>query len=204
MKKCNVMLLGVFCFSSALADGIKMDMKPGLWENTVELSGDSAQEMQSAYTEQMKKTMDDMKKQMANMPAEQRKMMEEAMAASGVQLSDDGVKFDGGKVSMGKDATVVQNCVTQEDLDKGLLPESGEDCKSTLTQIDKKRFKSMEVCKGESPYTSEAELQLHSPTHYTGEGRTTHTIEGKPVEMAFTMEGKWLGSDCGEVAPVSE
>jgi hypothetical protein len=203
MKKYGFILLGIWCFSSAQAE-IKMDMKPGLWENTVKLSGDSAQQMQAAYTDQMKQAMADMKKQMADMPPEQRKMMEDAMAASGVQLSEDGVVFDGGRVSMSKDATVVQNCVTKEELDKGLLPESGEDCESTLTQIDKKRFKSSEVCKGDSPSTSEAELQLHSPTHYTGKGKTIHTIDGKPVEMAFTMEGKWLGSDCGDVTPNGE
>ena len=199
MKKHGFILLGLLSFSAVQAD-VKMDLKPGLWENTVKLSGDGAQQMQAAYTDEMKQAMEDMKKQMANMPPEQRKMMEEAMAASGVQLKEDGMVFDGGKVSMTKDATIVQNCVTQEELDKGLLPESGENCKSTLTQVDKKRYKSTEVCTGESPSTSEGELELHSPTHYTGKGKTTHTIDGKAVEMAFTMEGKWLGSDCGDVA----
>lgn len=198
MKKYGFILLSVWCFSSAQAQ-VKMDMKPGLWENTVKLSGDSAQQMQAAYTEQMKQAMEDMKKQMADMSPEQRKMMEDAMAASGVQLSEDGVVFEGGRVSMGKDATVVQNCVTKEELDKGWLPESGEDCEAKLTQIDKKQFRSTEVCKGDAPYTSEAELQLHSPTHYTGKGKTTHNADGKTIEMAFTMEGKWLGSDCGDV-----
>lgn len=195
----GLILLGFFL--PAAHAQTKIDMKPGLWENTIKLTGDSAQQMQTAYTDQMKQAMEDMKKQMANMPPEQRKMMEEAMAASGMELSDDGVVFDGGKVSMTKDATVVQNCVTQEELDKGLLPESGDDCESKLTQVDKKRYRSMEVCKGDSPSTSEAELHLHSPTHYTGQGKTTHTVDGKSVEMAFTMEGKWLASDCGDVKP---
>lgn len=199
-KQYGLILLGVF-FLPLVQAQTKIDMKPGLWENTIKLSGESAKKMQSAYSEQMKQAMEDMKKQMANMPPDQRKMMEEAMAASGVQFKDDGMVLDGGKVSMTKDATVVQNCVTQEELDKGLLPESGENCKSTLTQVDKKRYKSTEVCTGESLSTSEGELELHSPTHYTGKGKTTHTIDGKAVDMAFTMEGKWLKSDCGDVAP---
>lgn len=203
MKKCGFILLGVFCFSAAQAQ-IKMDMKPGLWQNTVKLSGDSVAQMQTAYTDQMKQAMEEMKKQMANMPPEQRKMMEDAMAASGVKVSEDGVAFDGGRISMNKDATVVQNCVTKDDIAKGLLPESGEDCETTLTQIDKKRFKSTEICKGDSPSTSEAEFQLHSPTHYTGKGKTTHMADGKSVEMAFTMDGKWLESDCGDVVPDGE
>ena len=203
MKNYAFIMVGLMCATTSQAQ-VKIDMKPGLWENTIKLTGQGAQQMQAVYSDQMKQAMEDMKKQMANMSPEQRKMMEQAMAASGVQMSDEGVEFDGGRISMGKDATVVQNCVTQVELDKGQLPESGDDCESTLTQVDKTHFKSREICKGESPSTSEAELQLHSPTHYTGQGKTTHTVDGKMVEMAFTMEGKWLGSECGDVAPEGE
>ena len=131
MKKYISVLAGVLCAVAAQAD-VKIDMKPGLWENTIKMSDQSAQQMQSAYADQMKGAMDAMKKQLAEMPPEQRKMMEEAMAASGMKIMEQGVTYDGGNVSISNDKTVVKNCVTQADIDKGRFREAEEGCTSTL------------------------------------------------------------------------
>lgn len=195
-----ILLAGVMCAATAQAQ-IKIDMKPGLWENTVKISGEGMAQMQNLYSEQMKQAMEDMKKQMANMPPEQRKMMEDAMAASGMQVNEDSIGFQDNQVTISKDGTVAKQCVTQAEIDKGQLPEVDENCKSTLKQLDKSRFKSTHVCGGENPSTMEAEVVFHSSTHYTGQGTSRQVINGKPVEMTVNMEGKWLTSDCGDVKP---
>lgn len=195
-----IVLAGLVCAGTVQAQ-VKIDMKPGLWENTVKISGDGMAQMQNLYNDQMKQAMEEMKKQMANMPPEQRKMMEEAMAASGMQVNEDSIGFQDNRVTLSKDGTVAKQCVTQAEIDKGQLPEMDEDCQSTLTQLEKNRFKSTHVCGGEDPSTMEAEVTFHSPTHYTGQGKSRQTINGKPLELTVNMEGKWLASDCGDLKP---
>ena len=199
MKKCLPVLAGLLCAAAAQAD-VKIDMRPGLWENTIKMSDQSAQQMQNAYADQMKEAMDAMKKQLAEMPPEQRKMMEDAMAASGMKMTEQGVSYDGGNVTISNDKTVVKNCVTQADIDKGRFRETEEGCTSTLKQIDKKHIKATEICTGEHPSSSETEIQFHSQAHYTGTGKITQTVEGKPVEINVSLEGKWLAADCGDLS----
>lgn len=200
MKKSMIILAGIFCVSGVQAQ-VKIDMKPGLWENTVNLSSQSAAKMQDAYADQMKQAMAEMKKQLAEMPPEQRKMMEEMMANSGVKMDEESLSFEDGRVSITQDGTIARSCITQAEIDKGQLREPEEGCHSTLTRIDNKRIKSSDICTGKSASTSELEIQFHSPTHYTGQGKSTQIVDGKPMEVAFTMEGKWLANDCGDVAP---
>lgn len=200
MKKYVSILAWVLCTAAAQAD-VKIDMKPGLWENTIKMSDQSARQMQEAYGDQMKQAMAEMQKQLAEMPPEQRKMMEEAMAASGMKITEQGVTYDGGNVSISNDKTVVKNCVTQADIDKGRFREAEEGCTSTLTQVDKKRIKTTEICTGEYPSSSEMEIHFLSQNHYTGKGKTTQTVEGKTVEINVSLEGKWLAGDCGELSP---
>ncbi|HEX7763905.1 MAG TPA: DUF3617 domain-containing protein, partial [Cellvibrio sp.] len=56
----------------ALAESIKVDMAPGLWENKMQYTGDGAAQMQQMQSTQMEAAMAEMKKQFAAMPAEQR------------------------------------------------------------------------------------------------------------------------------------
>lgn len=184
------------------ADPIRLDMAPGLWENQFKMSGDSAKQMQAIQGEQMKQAMEQMKQQLANMPPEQRKQMEAMMAQSGMKFDEESISFQNDKVKVSSDGSVVKQCVTQEEIDKGELPED-EGCKTTLTQLSKNRFKSKHVCTGESESVGESEVTFHSPKHYTGKGKMTQTINGKPQLIEITMEGKWLSSDCGDVLPDS-
>lgn len=200
MKKCMTILAGILCVSGAQAQ-VKIDMKPGLWENRVNLSGKSAEKMQDAYADQMKQAMAEMKKQLAEMPPEQRKQMEEMLGDSGVKMDEKSLSFEDGRVSISQDGTLARSCVTQAEIDKGQLREPQHGCRSDLTQIDKNRIKSTEICSGDVPSSSEMEIHFHSSTHYTGQGKTTQIIEGKPSEMAFSLEGKWLASDCGDIRP---
>lgn len=186
----------------AQAEVIKVDMTAGLWENTMTWDGDSAKEMQAMQTDQMKAAMEQMKEQFANMPPEQRKQMEAVMAQAGLKVNDDGVSLNNDQVQISSSGTTAKSCITQMEIDRGELPDDMEGCTSTLKKISATRFKSTYVCSGEEQSIGESEVNFHSPKHYSGTGTMVQTINGKKHTMNFKMDGKWLGSDCGDVKPV--
>lgn len=187
---------------SVQAESVKVDMKAGLWENTMAWDADSAKEMQVMQTDQMKAAMDQMKEQFANMPPEQRKQMEAIMAQSGMEIKDDGVSFKNDQVKISSSGTTAKTCITQAEIDRGELPDDVDGCKSTLTKITATRFKSTYVCSGEEQSTGESEVNFHSPKHYSGTGSMVHVMNGEKRTMKFKMEGKWLGTNCGDIKPV--
>jgi len=145
--------------------------------------------------------MEEMKKQLANMPPEQRKQMEAVMAQSGMKMTDDGVSFNNNQVEISPTGTNAKLCVTQAQIDRGELPDDVKGCESVLKQVSAKQFKSTHVCSGEYSGTGESEVTFHSPKHYTGKGTMNQVMNGEKRTVAFTMEGKWLNNDCGEVKP---
>jgi len=192
----------VMAAMNVTADTIKVDMKPGLWQNKMSILGDGAAQMQSMQQEQMKQAMNEMKKQFANMPPEQRKQMEAYMKQAGMSVDGENLSFDNKKVSVSPTGTTVKSCVTQADIDRGEMAEKSENCTNNLKQLSKTHFKSTQVCTGDHPSTMEAEVEFDSPKHYTGKGRMNQTVAGKSHVVEVAMEGTWLGSDCGDVQPV--
>lgn len=183
------------------AEPIKVDMVPGLWENKVVWGGDGADGIPAIQPDQVKFAMEEMKRQLASMPPEQRKQMEAMMAQSGMKVTDNGVSFNNNQVEISPTGTNAKLCVTQAQIDRGELPDDVKGCESVLKQINATQFKSTHVCSGEYSGTGESEVTFHSPKHYTGAGKMNQVMNGEKRTMAFTMEGKWLGSDCGEVKP---
>lgn len=186
----------------ALAEPIKVDMAPGLWENKMQYTGDGAAQMQQMQSTQMEAAMAEMKKQFAAMPAEQRQQMEAIMAQSGMQVTDQGVSFENNQVSISADGVTAKNCVTQAQIDSGDMGmDDSEGCTSTLTQVSKNRFKSVQVCTGENTSRSEGEVIFSSPKRYTGTGQMSQTLNGQQHKVSFAIEGTWLGSNCGDIQP---
>lgn len=183
------------------AEPIKVDMVPGLWENKVVWGGGGTEGVPAIQPDQVKFAMEEMKKQLANMPPEQRKQMEAMMAQSGMKVTDDGVSFNNSQVEISPTGTNAKLCVTQAQIDRGELPDDVKGCESVLKKISATQFKSSHVCSGEYSGTGESEVTFHSPKHYTGTGKMNQVMNGEKRTMAFTMEGKWLGSDCGDVKP---
>lgn len=183
----------------ANAQTVKLDMTPGLWLNKVTYVGDGAEQMQNAYGGQMQQAMEEMKKQMANMPAEQRKMMQEAMAASGISIGEEGVSINNNSVKLGKEGIEAEQCVLQEDIDMGLLQEADDNCDTSLQQLGAKRFKHTQVCQGGQASTMVSEIEFLSKTHYKGTGSIKQTVNGQQYDVDMTIEGKWLAADCGDI-----
>ncbi len=194
-------VIGLVSSFSLFAQTIKLDMQPGLWENSFTLTGDSGKELQAMQSDQMKTAMEEMKKQLANMPPEQRKQMEAIMAQSGMKINDDSISFENDKVNISTDGSKVKQCVTKTEIDRGELPEDDKNCKTTLTQISKNRFKSKHVCTGENPSHGESEVVFTSPKHYSGTGTMTQTVDGKSHTLEIVISGNWISNDCGDIKP---
>lgn len=194
-------LMGLLATGAAFptqADTLKVDMKPGLWEHRITLVGGNDM---AAQTEQMQKAMEEVKKQMAGLPPEQRKMMEEMMAQQGMKFSDQGVSMQNNKVQISKDGTIVKQCVTQAQIDKGYLPETGDECKPTITQISKTKFKTTYTCTGQQNVTGEGNIEFTSPTQYKGKSHFITNNDGKSQRYETEQTGSWLSSDCGDIEP---
>jgi guanyl-specific ribonuclease Sa len=201
--KVGLALVSLMAFS-AQAESVKVDMTAGLWQNKMTWDGDGMKEMQALQTEEMTAAMAQMKEQFATMPPEQRKQMEAIMAQSGLKMKEDGVSFNNDQLQISSSGTNVKSCITQAEIDRGGFPDNAEGCKSSIQKISANRFKATFVCAGEEQSAGESEVTFHSPKHYSGSGKMTAQFEGKPRVMTFKMEGTWLSSDCGTVAPVSQ
>jgi hypothetical protein len=197
-----ISLIGLLAISTSQllqADTLKVDMKAGLWEHRIKLIGGNND--LAVQTEQMQKAMEEVKKQMANLPPEQRKMMEDMMTQQGMKFSDQGVSMQNNKVQISKDGTIVKQCVTQAQIDKGYIPEAGDECKPTITQISKTKFKTTYVCTGQQNATGEGEIEFTSPTQYQGKSYFITKTDGKSQRYDTEQTGSWLSSDCGDIKP---
>lgn len=188
---------------SLKAYAIHVDMKAGLWEHTFKLNEGSMGALNQAQLEQANHAMEEMKKHMENMPPEQRKMMEDMMAKHGVKMSDKGIDLAEQGVHISKDGTVVKACVTQEEIDRGEMPQADDNCEQTITQLSPTVFKATYVCKGEHPSRGEGKIVFQNDKSYVGTTKFTTDINGKMETIEGTHSGKWLASDCGNIKPQS-
>jgi hypothetical protein len=158
-------------------------IKPGLWE--------IQNQMQGANGGKMAKAMADMQKQLASMPPEQRKMIEDAMAKQGAQVSPG----QGGGMA-------VKVCMTQEMVDRNDMGAQQGDCTHTSSARSGNTQKFSFSCT-KPPSRGEGTVTFVSPEAYTVKIKTTATLKGQEETMDMQASGKWLGTDCGTVKPPS-
>lgn len=176
------MLVVSVCSVSVLAEkpAVKINMTAGLWEHGFTMSSQNG-EMEAAMLAAQK--------QLANMPADQRKLLEDLMAAQGVNINMEG------------NTTLVKACITQDIIDSGELPQVDENCTQDIIEQTKNTYKISFECTGDLPSTGTGEVVFSSPKAYTGESTYTTVVNGKKEAMTMTQSGKWLAADCGNVKP---
>ncbi|MDZ7937743.1 MAG: DUF3617 domain-containing protein [Rhodoferax sp.] len=158
-------------------------IKPGLWE--------IQNQMQGANGSKMNQAMAEMQKQLASMPPEQRKMIEDAMAKQGAQVSPG----QGGGMA-------VKICMTQEMVDRNDMGAQPGDCTQTTSARSGNTQKFAFSCT-KPPSRGEGTVTFVSPEAYTVKIKTTATVKGREESMDMQASGKWLGTDCGTVKPPS-
>jgi hypothetical protein len=159
-------------------------LKPGLWEITNKMEGGSGQ---------MNNAMAEMQKNLASMPPDQRKMIEEQMAKSGVKMGSGG---PAGGMSL-------QICMTREMVEKNELPAQQGDCKTTTQSRSGNTMKMAFACTN-PPSSGEGQVTFNGAESYTSRMNISTQVQGKPEKVTMQGSGKWLAADCGNVRPLGQ
>ncbi len=169
---------GVFAFLASAAGA--QGLKPGLWEitNKMQMDGERGRQLEQAQA------------QMAAMPPDQRKMMEEMMARQGVKLGA------GGPGGMS-----VKICMTKEMAERNEMPVQQGDCRTTQQARSGNTMKMAFVCTN-PPSSGEGQVTFMGPEAYNMKMAVTTMTQGNSERMTMEGQGRWQGSDCGNIKPM--
>lgn len=159
--------------NSAIAETVKIDIEPGLWQHSFNIKTASGE---------LERAMQKLEQQLASMPAAQRQMMQK-------MLSSQGGSFD-------LSARSVQVCLTQQQIDRGQLPQQ-DGCEQNITQTGDNSYSFAFSCKGNPPTSGTGVMTLSSRKAYTGNASFSTDVNGKAEQMTMQQTGKWLKADCG-------
>ncbi len=161
----------------AWADALAGD--PGLWEIATNTAGLPAGAIPQMSPDQL-----------AKLPPQMRAMVEQKLAAAA-----------------GPHSTTRKGCVTQAMIDKGLEGPASEQKHCTRTPVSSSStlmaFKM--ICTGDHPATGT--VNVAATDRHTVESTVDMTVtakEGMTVPIHQTMQGHWLGTDCGDVKPPAQ
>lgn len=151
---------------------------PGLWEHTFSMKSE---------TGRMEALQQQMQTQMAALPPAQRQQMEAMMAQRGVAIGPRGNTF---KV-----------CISKEDAAADRLPQNDERCQQQTLQRSGNTVRFKFSCATEPPASGEGQFTVTNPKAYTGSSTVNTVVQGQPERMLVSTNGRWVGADCGALAP---
>jgi len=101
-------------------------------------------------------------------------------------------------VTMNGNTMSVQHCMSQEEVDASGPPpmRNQKDCTMMNTKLGSNSFSADMTCHGEMNGTGHVEVSYDTPEHYVGKTTMSGTMQGHPVSMATTFEGRWASADC--------
>ncbi|HEU6454168.1 MAG TPA: DUF3617 domain-containing protein [Roseateles sp.] len=175
MKATALLLLAGLAAGAAPAQ----TMKPGLWEFKQTPQLDPARQAQMAEAQ----------KAMDSMPPERRQMIEQMMSQRGVN-----VNMAGGTVT-------IKTCVTKEQAERNMAPVTQ---RGNCTQDVKRSGNVIRTHFACTDPASEgdATVTLHGNEGFTNDVTVRHQRQGKTETTQVSGEGRWLGTDCGDVQPM--
>ncbi len=159
---------------SSLAQGPALDVKPGLWEIT---STGAMTGMPPIPPEAL-----------ANMPPERRAQVEAAMQAARARASE---------------PNVVRNCVTEEHLRRGfnLDERQNPSCKRTILSATTRLLVVHEECTGQNSRVGDFRFEAVDRETMSGDINMVVSNGANTMTIKRSLQGKWLGGDCGDVKP---
>ncbi|MDP4536035.1 DUF3617 domain-containing protein [Alkalimonas collagenimarina] len=175
MKYLNyaVVITVFFLSNPVLADAPKLNMQPGLWQHNISMQSESGE---------LERAMEEARKQLEGLPAAQRRMMESMLEQQGI--------------SFGGTSSSIQVCLTEEEINRGMMPQQ-DGCSQTLEPQGDDRFTFSFECQGNPPTSGSGEMVFESPRSYRGNANFTTEINGRAERMTMQQQGTWLDSDCG-------
>jgi hypothetical protein len=156
-------------------------IEAGLWEINIALKSQSGK---------AEAAMKQAQAQIARLPPDQRKAVEEMMAAQGVQLGDSG--------------SAVKACISKEFAERGEVPQQAGDCKQEVLERSSNSMKVKFVCTTTPPAKGEAVVSFQSATAYTSKAVVDTVMLGEPERVNVDQTGRWVGADCGSVKALGE
>jgi Protein of unknown function (DUF3617) len=129
--------------------------------------------------------------QLAKLPPDQRAKFEAAMQAA---------------VARGAQPRLFKECMTAEKRSHGFdagSDQSKTNCQVTLVTNNANEFESHRECVSEDgKQSTSVHFRVVSPDHVAGTVNALISHGGKTMTVNSTMEGKWLGADCGTVKDI--
>lgn len=158
-------------------------LQPGLWQYDVKLKSQSGQ---------VEKALSEAQQRLAQLPPEQRKAVEKMMAEKGVNLDAGG--------------TTLKSCLSAQDAQQNRIPLNlqKENCSQTQTATGGGTLKVAFSCQSDPPVQGTGEITVLSPTAITGKAQVDTLVDGKADRLHLNQQGRWLSSDCGQIAPSSK
>jgi len=100
---------------------------------------------------------------------------------------------------------VEKSCVTAKDLEdaKNFAPANRPECKTTILKSTPTEIQAKVQCTGEGAANLTGSYKSSAPTAFSGVLNGTVTAEGQSIPISNTVQGKWLGADCGSVKPMN-
>lgn len=169
---CTLFTASVSLSLSARAESLKLDVEPGLWQHSFSIKTASGE---------LERAMQQLEQQLASMPAAQRQMMEKMMSSQGMSFDLKG--------------SSVQVCLTQQEIDRGQLPQQ-DGCQQQISQTGDNSYSFSFSCDTNPPTSGEGNMTFSSRKAYSGNASFTTEVNGKAEQMTMQQNGKWLQADC--------
>jgi hypothetical protein len=101
---------------------------------------------------------------------------------------------------------IVRSCITEKTLQRGLDFNRGEsgNCKRTMLQNTSRQVDVRLECTGEQKATGTFKIQASDRQTISGRLDMVVASGANTMTIKRTLQGKWLGSDCGKVKSVEE
>jgi len=101
---------------------------------------------------------------------------------------------------------VAKSCITDKELAdvKNFAPANRPDCKQTILKNTASEIQAKIECTGKDAASMAGSFKSSSPTAFSGVLQGAVSEEGQSIPISNTIEGKWLGADCGSVKPMKD
>ena len=206
-------LFGIAVLSLATltaAPVVAQDIKPGLYQVTSKISGNSKMsDMLRQQQEAMAKMTPEQRRQMADLPRQLAGMME-AMSPEQKQkmkamMGDQSGALDAlQNMQMTHNAdgsTSMKMCVTKDMVDQRNFAGQHGDCTTTTGKMRGGVMKVQYTCT-RPPSKGEGEIRMTGPNTYSTKMKMVSTDPADKQSMEIDSTSTWVGADCGSVKPI--
>ena len=175
----RVAVLAVLVGGTAAAQA-QMHLAPGLWEESISFKSDNPQ---------MNAAMAQMQERLAAMPPEQRKQVEQQMAARGMGIGSNGLR-------------TLRICISKEQAARDFVPDRGGKCSRQDVVRSGNTINFAFTCsEGRGQVTGKGVATFNDPKSFAVSSDSDVNDQGRAMHIHSDVTGRFLSADCGDVKP---